>query len=159
MRHHKREAARRVSLLLVIVGWCVALVLCSCEGNEERAARMEKRAEKQKQEQVAREQRLGAERLLILGKWTRPGETVEFMRDGRMIVGSPDKYGRVNTVFLTYWMKRKGEITFRRVGIVAKEDVKRADIRISGDELYLRVIGDLKDKVYYRVHKGVMGKR
>jgi len=153
MRDRKERAARRVSLLLVIVGWCVGLVLCSCAGMEEFGADMDKWAEKQRQRHAAREERLAAERLLILGKWTRPGETVEFMRDGNMIVCGPDKHGRVNTVFLTYWMKREGQITFRRVGLVAKEDLKRAAVRISGDELYLRVIGEVKERVYYRVHR------
>ena len=146
-------------MLLVIMGWCVALVLCSCEGKEERAARMEKRAEKQKQEQAAREQRLGAVRLSIVGKWSRPGETIEFTSVGRMIVAGPDKLGRVKTVFLTYTIEREGEITLRQIDADNLVYTIKGDIRISGDTLNLKMWDEARAKVYSRVHKGVMGKR
>ena len=153
MRGHKREAARRVSLMLVIVGWCAALVLCSCEGTEEGGAKREKRAERQKQEQEAREQRLGAQRLSIRGKWSRPGEKVEFMSLGRMMVVSPDKLGRVKPVFFTYRIKREGEITLRPVGLVRKDDLRRGNFRISGDTLNLKMWDEARARVYSRVHR------
>ncbi len=159
MRDHKREAARRVSLLLVIVGWCVALVLCSCEGKEERAARMEKRAERQKQEQAVREKRLAAVSLSIVGLWSRPGETIQFMSDGELILVGPDKSGRVKTVFLTYTIGREGEITIREFKARGLIYSRKGDIRISGDTLNLKMWDEARARVYSRVHKGVVGKR
>ncbi len=159
MKDRKREAARRVSLLLVIMGWCVALVLCSCEGKEEGAARMEKRAEKQKQEQVAREQRLEAVRLSILGKWSRRGETIEFMSDGKMIIAAPDKLGRVRTVSFWYSMEREGKIRLKQSEAASRIYTRKGNIQISEDTLYLKMWDEGRARVYFRAHKGVMGKR
>lgn len=131
MRGHKREAARRVCLLLAIVGWCAALVLCSCEATEE----------------------FGAERMLIVGKWARPGETIEFRSNGRMMAAGPDKHGRVKNAYFIYWIEREGEITVRPVGFMPMGGLKRWDFRVSGDELYLKLRGEREEKVYHRANR------
>ncbi len=159
MRDRKREAARRVSLLLVIVGWCVALGLCSCEGKEERAARMEKRAEKKKQEQVAREKRLEAVRLSIVGLWKRGGETIEFTSDGKMIIAAPEKSGRVRTVSFWYSMEREGQITLKQSEAASVIPTRKGSVQIYDGTLNLKMWDEGRKRVYYRVPKGVMGKR
>jgi len=120
---------------------------------EEFRADLEKRAKEQEQKRQASEQRLEAERLLILGKWTRPGETMEFKRDGRMFVTGRNKQGILGTMFYSYWIEREGVITLKPAAFGTKEDEKKWDFRVSGDELYLRLPGEWKERGYYKIHR------
>jgi len=153
MRDYKREAARRVSLLLVLVGWWAALGLCSCGVFSEEAGlrRQEQREEMREREKACIE--AIDKRCPLIGKWKRMRETWEFTGDGRVIFTSTDVY-RKETIYRGWYKVPKwGEIEFRLEGLKGSTPVMKGRAYVSGCSLYFRAFGHKHENEYYRVLK------
>ena len=151
MRGDKREAARRVSLLLVIMGRCVALVLCSCAVlSEEAGLRRQKHYEEMREREKACREEIN-EKCPLIGKWKRMRESWEFTDDGRVIFTSTDVYGKKTVYEGWYKVPKWGEIEFRLEGLKGSTPVMKGSAHVSGCRLYFKAFGRKHENVYYRV--------
>lgn len=147
------KAARRVSLVLVIVGWCIAVVLCSCDSLKQGFVTEERMASKEYQERVENWERPIVRSYPIVGKWKRMRETWEFRADGKLVFGSCDVYGKTTIYYGWYEVVKWDEIKFRLMGLEGTTPVVRATAYVSGRRLYFRPFDQERESVYYRVQE------
>ncbi|OPX34624.1 MAG: hypothetical protein B1H11_10495 [Desulfobacteraceae bacterium 4484_190.1] len=153
MGRRKEGKIRRVYIVLAVIVVFAAFIVSFYAWHGNFAAKVDSGTDGQGQESVVGKKKPADVRLLIVGEWRRPDETVEFTSGAMMMIRGLDKEGRRRFTGFHYRVTKEGLITLWPVGIGTMGVLKRGRVRVSGDELHFQLRGELEEKVYKRVHR------